>query len=74
MYNASIKKNNSSFKSKEDMMFSEIDDEHSGKLLQTGNLYFSADKKWCYQIGVIDYLQTFNMNKKMEVWFKKYIK
>ena len=38
------------------------------------NLFFSQDKKWCYQISIIDYLQTFDNNKKLEVLAKKVFK
>ena len=55
VYQASINKN--SGKSREDFAFSEVVDDSN---LLTGNLYMSGDKKWCYQIGVIDYLQTYN--------------
>lgn len=69
-YHTTINKN--SGKSKEDFSFSEVGD--GDKPLLTGNLFFSADKKWCYQIGVIDYLQVYNFQKKAEVLFKRYIK
>lgn len=70
MYRASLDRN--SGKSKEDLSFSEIGNDDKPPL--TGNLFFSADKKWCYQIGVIDYLQVYNFQKKAEVFFKRFIK
>jgi hypothetical protein len=36
--------------------------------------YFSKDGKWCYQISIIDYLQTFDFGKKQEVMAKKLFK
>lgn len=75
---------NSSNSSQPELRFSETqinavnngdDDEDPNELpVLTGNLFISHDKKWCYQIGVIDYLQTFNFQKKVEVWYKKYLK
>lgn len=50
-----------------------VQDKDDNELL-SGNLFLSADKKWVYQIGVIDYLITYNFNKKTEVFFKTYIK
>lgn len=32
------------------------------------------DKEWCYQISIIDYLQTFDKSKEREVFAKKYFK
>ena len=55
MYQPSIDRNNSGNRS--DFNFSEVE---GSEPLLTGNLYFSADKKWCYQLGVIDYLQVYN--------------
>lgn len=40
----------------------------------TGHLFYSQDKKWCYQISVIDYLQTYDRSKKMEVLAKRVFK
>ena len=36
--------------------------------------YFSTDGKWCYQLSVIDYLQTFDQGKKNEVAAKRLFK
>ena len=36
--------------------------------------YYSKDGKWCYQISIIDYLQTFDKGKKSEVIAKKVLK
>lgn len=35
---------------------------------------YSKDGKWCYQISIIDYLQTFDSGKKQEVLAKKLFK
>ena len=35
---------------------------------------YSRDGKWCYQISIIDYLQTFDSGKKNEVLAKKIFK
>jgi len=37
-------------------------------------MFYSQDRKWLYQISVIDYLQTFDRGKKMEVLAKRVFK
>ena len=43
------------------------------QIKQTQEIY-SRDGKWCYQISIIDYLQTFDSGKKQEVLAKKLFK
>ena len=40
----------------------------------TNPVYYSTCGKWCYQIAIIDYLQTFDRGKKQEVLAKKLFK
>ena len=42
--------------------------------MKKAKTFYSHDRKWCYQISVIDYLQTFDRGKKNEVLAKKYFK
>ena len=37
-------------------------------------MFLSKDKKWAYQVSVIDYLQAFDRGKKMEVFAKRVFK
>ena len=38
------------------------------------NSYSSIDRKEAYHFGIIDYLQDWNMNKKIEAWYKHHLK
>lgn len=38
------------------------------------NSYLSNDKKEAYHFGIIDYLQDWNINKKVEAWYKHHLK
>ena len=44
------------------------------KMIKKNPEFYSADGKWCYQISIIDYLQTFDASKKREVLAKKLFK
>lgn len=38
------------------------------------DVYYSKNGKWCYQLSIIDYLQTFDSGKKNEVRAKRLFK
>lgn len=44
------------------------------KDIKMNTVFYSACGKWCYQISIIDYLQTFDAGKKREVLAKKLFK
>ena len=44
------------------------------KSMDLKSTYYSQDGRWCYQISIIDYLQTFDKGKKSEVVAKKVLK
>lgn len=41
---------------------------------QSRHKFLSEDGKFIYHVGIIDYLQDFNIEKKLENFFKQYVK
>lgn len=65
LINTGINEDSQSNSSQEASKTTPIEDSHT---------FFSVDKEWCYQISIIDYLQTFDKSKQREVFAKKYFK
>ena len=48
--------------------------ENDAKKMKEVDIFYSTDGKWCYQLSIIDYLQTFDLGKKQEVLAKRLFK
>lgn len=49
---------------------SNVNASNLNRLKKPRNVFYSCDNRLIYHVGIIDYLQTWNMSKKQEQFFK----